>query len=60
MILNSFVLEANLVRLYLPEPPTPTNKAFPPGYLIIREIISKCSKAKLNKTKSIFLAVNSL
>jgi len=34
-----------VVRDYLPEPPTPTNKALPPGDLSTREIINKCSIA---------------
>lgn len=47
---------ANLVNDYLPEPPTPTKSAFPPDYLTILSIISKCSTAKENKTKSIGLS----
>jgi hypothetical protein len=48
---------ANLVRDYLPLPPTPTRRAFPNGYFIMRPIMSKCSTAKLNNTKSIGLSL---
>lgn len=52
--------DANLVIDYLPDPPTPTNNAFPPGYFNIRETINKCSIAKLNNTRSIGLSVTEL
>lgn len=34
---NEAMNEASLVRLCLPEPPTPTNNALPPGVRIIRD-----------------------
>lgn len=37
--------ELNLVKLYLPEPPTPTNKALPPLIVKILEILQICSIA---------------
>ena len=51
------MLEANLVKLCLPDPPTPTSSAFPPGLFNILAITSRCSMAKLNSTKSIGLSV---
>lgn len=49
----------NLVKDYLPEPPTPTNKALPPGMSNILEILEICSIAALNNTK-FMLALSSL
>jgi len=43
----------SLHKLYLPEPPTPTNKAFPPGKDKILAILTTCSMAYSNKTKFI-------
>ena len=37
-ILYPAMKDASLVRLCFPEPPTPTNKAFPRGILIILDI----------------------
>lgn len=51
--------EDNLVNDYLPEPPTPTNKAFPPGISKILQILHICSIAALKSTKFI-LALTSL
>lgn len=38
--------EASLVRLCLPEPPTPTNKALPPGVRIILDTYNDNHKRK--------------
>lgn len=56
MVLYSFIEAATVVRDYLPLPPTPTNKAFPPGDFKIREIINKCSIANWNITRSMGLS----
>jgi len=45
------------VRDYLPDPPTPTRSALPLGYLRILSMISKCSIANENSTKSIGLSL---
>ena len=52
--------DANLVKDCLPDPPTPTSKAWPPGYWRILPILRRCSIAKLNNTNGIFLSVISL
>lgn len=44
---------AILLKLYLPEPPTPSNKALPFGYLNTLEILLICSHASKNKTNFI-------
>lgn len=38
---------------YLPDPPTPSNKAFPKGYLMILAILEICSQASKNITNFI-------
>lgn len=38
--------EASLVKLCLPEPPTPTNKALPPGVRIILDTYTNKTKGK--------------
>ena len=43
----------NLDKDYLPEPPTPTNKACPDGGKIILQILHICFKASSNNTKPI-------
>jgi hypothetical protein len=48
--------EANLTSDYLPDPPTPTNKALDLGYEIALEILNKCFKASSKSTNYIFLA----
>lgn len=45
--------EANLVRDYLPEPPTPISIALPLGYLSILATLSTCSKASSKNTNFI-------
>ncbi len=44
----------SFVNDLLPLPPTPNNKAWPCGYLRIREILEICSQASKNNTKFIF------
>lgn len=41
--------EASLVKLCLPEPPTPTSKAFPPGVRIILDTYNDNRKRKRNE-----------
>ena len=41
---------ASLVKLYLPDPPTPTNKACPEGGNTILVILQICFMASSNKT----------
>jgi len=48
--------DANLTRDYLPDPPTPTNKALDLGIEMILEILSKCLTASSKRTNYIFLA----
>mmetsp|Transcript_42407 Transcript_42407/g.49468 ORF Transcript_42407/g.49468 Transcript_42407/m.49468 type:complete len:220 (-) Transcript_42407:6403-7062(-) len=55
--LKSEIFDASLVKLCLPDPPTPTSKACEPGCLIILEILIKCSTANLKRTSSIGLSV---
>lgn len=43
--LNSFIEAPKVVKDYLPEPPTPIKRAFPPGDFKILHIINKCSIA---------------
>lgn len=38
---------------YLPDPPTPSNKALPSGYRMILAILEMCSQASKNITKRI-------
>lgn len=45
--------DESLVKDYLPEPPTPTSKALPPGISKILEILEMCSIAALKSTKFI-------
>jgi hypothetical protein len=45
---------AILERDYLPDPPTPSNKAFPYGYLKILAILDICSQASKNITNFIY------
>lgn len=40
-VLYPAINEDSLVKLCLPEPPTPTNKAWPLGVLITREILTR-------------------
>ena len=54
---KSAILEASFVKDCLPEPPTPTSNAWPPGYFKILPILKRCSIAKLNKTNGIYLSV---
>lgn len=49
------MLEDNLVKLCLPDPPTPMSRAFPLFCLSILLILLKCNIASLKKTKSIVL-----
>lgn len=49
----------NLDKLYFPEPPTPTNRAFPVGKSKILTILETCSIAYSKSTRSI-LALTSL
>ena len=44
---------AILDKDYLPDPPTPSNKALPWGYLIILAILAMCSVASTNITNFI-------
>lgn len=44
--------EASLVKLCLPEPPTPTKRALPLGVLTILDIIIKFTMASWKNTKS--------
>jgi len=44
---------ANLDNDYLPEPPTPTNKACPEGGSTILQILQTCFKASSNNTNPI-------
>ena len=46
--------DANFVRDYFPEPPTPTNNAFPLGELIILESLNKWYKASSKITRLIY------
>lgn len=43
---NEAMKEASLVKLCLPEPPTPTSKALPPGVRIILDTYSDNRKRK--------------
>lgn len=45
--------EASLDKDYLPEPPTPINKACPDGGKTILVILQTCFKASSNKIKPI-------
>lgn len=47
--------DANLVKLCLPDPPTPINKALPLFCLKILHILLKCKIASLKKTKFMLL-----
>lgn len=49
--------EANLAKLYLPDPPTPISIAFPLGCLSILATLKTCSKASSKKTRSILSLV---
>ena len=42
----------------LPEPPTPTSRAWPPGLLMMREILQMCFMASSKSTKSIVAFVS--
>ena len=42
----------------LPEPPTPTSRAWPPGLLMMREILQMCFMASSKSTKSIVALVS--
>ena len=44
----------SLVKLYLHEPPTPTNRALPRFELMILQILSMCLRASSNMTSPIF------
>lgn len=52
-VLYPAMKEANLVNDCLPDPPTPTKRAWPLGVLIMREILTKWIMASLKNTKSI-------
>lgn len=58
-ISKSRINAESLVKDYLPEPPTPTKRAFPPGISKILQILDICSIASENRTKFI-LALDSL
>ncbi len=47
------IKEANLDRDYLPDPPTPINKAWPVGKSRILAILDICPIASLNRTRFI-------
>ncbi len=49
--LNSAIYAANLVKLCLPLPPTPTRSAFPRGRRITREMRQRCPRASLKSTR---------
>jgi hypothetical protein len=46
--------EANLVRDYFPEPPTPTNKACPADGITILQILQICFIASSKRTNPIY------
>jgi len=52
----SYSYAASRVKDCRPDPPIPTSNPFPPGNFKIREIINKCSTAKLNNARSIGLS----
>lgn len=45
--------DESLAKDYLPDPPTPTNKALPTGKSIILAILEMCSIATSKSTRSI-------
>lgn len=53
-ISNPIINAANLDKDYFPEPPTPTNNAFPTGKSRIRAILQIWPIASLNNTKFIY------
>ena len=55
----AYINEASLISDYLPEPPTPTKRAEPPGKSIILAILEMCSIAWSNNTR-FMLATDSL
>lgn len=52
------IKQPNLVKLYLPEPPTPTRRIFPLGEPIVLEILRRCLSASSKITKFIFFDGN--
>ena len=57
---HSDINAANLVSVYFPLPPTPTNKAFPRGCLKILHILAICYRHSGKRTKSNLFALSKL